>query len=151
MLSASEMVIDTSGIMKPLQDFIKSAGSGGVGPWTSTDPAAIANNTDTNFPDEISAALGEQDDVFTDIIITFVDETAKVVTTYCDTWHNFKTYFSQSGYNIDYWEKAGGTGSGSSNINVFQSQGKSDGKYKYKVVLNSLFAQNTHKIIFSVR
>ena len=151
MLSSSEMVMYPSGKMETLGEFVKGNSGGGVGAWEISEQATITHNTATAFPDNISDALGETDDIYTDIIISFADETAKVVSTYVDTWSNFKKYFSMDGNNIDYWEKAGGTGSGSSNINVFQSLGKVDGKYKYKVVINSLFLANTHKITFSVR
>lgn len=148
MISANEMVMETDGKMKPLQEFIKNAGSGGVGAWEISEQATITNNTATAFPDNISAALGETDDIYADIIISFADETSKIINTYVDTWANFKKYFSVDGNNIIYWDK---TGAGSSNVNIFQSLGKVDGKYKYKVVVNNLFLQNTHKITFSVR
>lgn len=147
MLFANEMVMETSGIMKPLQEFIKNAGSSSTSWEEYGGSSALVWANATDMPDEITSAIdGEVD--YTDIIIKYHDTTGKFVVNICDTWDNFVALVKEKGaYPFMVRNVAG-----NSYMATFELLEKSSGKYQFKIAVpSSSLNANVVKIYFNVK
>lgn len=151
MLSANEMVMETSGLMKTLQEFIKSS-SGGVGDWESSTAATLTPNSATplDLPDFINAALDDDTKAYTDVLFTLTDTVAKSVYNQFFTWKDFSDYIKTADNFTVFHVVLASTSFSGGDIKMW-STGKSDGKYGIKITCQNTLINQGFKFKISAR
>lgn len=178
MLSSLEMISEPSGKTKTLADLIKEGSI--ITPetpvhtsddsvelkdyiesllpeptsasWSSytTESFKIVTGSNIALPNAINAALDDVAAVYTDVIITINDSTAKSAYTIMDTWAHFKSMMQTADQFYSVFMMLGSTSTSGYPIKIW-TVGKTEGVYYIKCTAASQLGQEDLTVTISIR
>lgn len=131
-----ETPVYTSDDSIELKDFIESLIPSFSFDWNSETKTNVAYNTLIDLPTELSNAIDQQEDIYTDVRIILEDTYAKTTITIDDSFKHFKEFFKVKNNRYPVYTLLQNNNSLIGKINV---EGKSNdtGKYQYMLLFGN--------------
>lgn len=130
-----ETPVYTSDDSMELKDFIESMIPAVSIDWKSETKENIVYNTLIDLPTELSNALDQQEDAFTDVRIILEDTTAKSTTVIEDTFAHFKSFFKTKNNRYPIYTILANNNSIVGRLNV-EGKNATTGIYQYMLLLS---------------